>query len=115
MADIITTILGFLRILFGFLLLLFIPGFTISFIFFPRVRDISLIERMVFSCVISIGSTLCVILFLDMFLGVDTTAVNCSIALLVLTGLVFIIWDLRQVFSLLREKRKKGTAISENR
>jgi len=50
-----------------------------------------------------------------MFLGVDTTAVNCSIALLVLTGLVFIIWDLRQVFSLLREKRKKGTAISENR
>jgi len=115
MADIITTVLGFFRILFGFLLLLFIPGFAISFIFFPRVRDISLIERMVLSCVISIGSTLCVILFLDLFLGVDPTAVNCSIALLVLTGLVFIIWDLRQVFSILREKRKKRSAISEDR
>jgi uncharacterized membrane protein len=107
MADLTTTLLGFFRIIFGFLLVLFIPGFAISFLFYPKISDISKTIRIVLSCVISVGSTLCVLLFFDIFLGVNMKAVNITLILLFFSALVFIIWGIRQVFYLLMEKRKK--------
>jgi uncharacterized membrane protein len=107
MADIITILLGFFRIIFGFLLVLFIPGCAISFVFYPRIADIPTITRIVLSCVISIGSTLCTILFLDIFLGINTTAVNCSIAILSLSALACIFWGVRQAFYSLRGRGTK--------
>lgn len=114
MADMISTLLGFLRIIFGFLLVLFIPGFAFSFVFFPRISDIPPLTRIVLSCMISIGSTLCAILFLDIFLGVNTTAVNCAVAILFLSALGIIVWWCRRVFQSLGEKRKKMSTISED-
>jgi uncharacterized membrane protein len=108
MADIITTLLGFFRVIFGFLLVLFIPGCAISFVFYPRIADISPITRIVLSCVISIGSTLCAILFLDIVLGIDTTPVNSTIIILSISALACIIWGIRRVFLSWMEKRKEG-------
>lgn len=110
----ISTLLGFLQIIFGFLLVLFIPGFVISFVFFPRITDISPLTRLVLSCMISIGSTLCAILFLDIFLGVNTTAVNCAVAIIFLSALGIIVWWCRRAFHTFGEKRKKMSAISED-
>lgn len=102
-----TTLLGFFRIIFGFLLVLFIPGFAISFLFYPKIADISRTSRIVLSCVISLGSTLCVLLFFDIFLGVNMKAVNITLILLVFSALVCIIWGIRRVISYLMEIRKK--------
>ncbi len=113
MADMISTLLGFFRIIFGFLLVLFIPGCAISFVFFPRITDIPPVTRIVLSCVISIGSTLCAILFLDIFLGVNTTAFNCTAAILFLTALAALIWLGRRFLSSRRGQRKKEIAIPE--
>jgi uncharacterized membrane protein len=108
MADIITTLLGFFRVIFGFLLVLFIPGCAISFVFYPRIADISRITRIVLSCVISIGSTLCAILFLDIVLGVDTTPVNSTLIILFISVLACILWGVRRIFSSRMEKQKNG-------
>ena len=56
--DIVGIILDGLRIVFGFLLVLFLPGFSLSLIYFPRSKDLRIIERLVYSTVLSIGSVM---------------------------------------------------------
>ena len=107
MADFITIFLGFSRIILGLLLILFIPGYVISFIFYPRIADIAYISRIVLSCVISIGSTLCAILFFDIFLGVDTTPVNSTLIILFVTAVAFIILGIRWGYYKVMEKQQK--------
>jgi hypothetical protein len=90
--DVIAVISGGLRAVFGFLLLLFVPGFTISLLFFPRIPDLRLIERLAYSTVLSIGSVIALVLFMDVFLGVNTTARNITLFILAFSALALIIW-----------------------
>ena len=90
--DVIAVMLDGLRAVFGFLLLLFVPGFTISLLFFPRLTDLRLLERLVYSTVMSIGSVIVIVLFMDVFLGVNTTATNISLFILAFSALALIIW-----------------------
>jgi uncharacterized membrane protein len=90
--DFIAVILGVLRAVFGFILLLFVPGFTISLLFFPRIPDLRFIERLVYSTVLSIGSVIAIVLFMDVFLGVNTTASNITLFILAFSALALIVW-----------------------
>jgi len=90
--DVVAILLDGLRAAFGFLLLLFVPGFTISLLFFPRLTDLRLIERLVYSTVLSIGSVIVIVLFMDVFLGVNTTATNITLFILAFSALALIIW-----------------------
>jgi hypothetical protein len=45
--DTVTVILGGLRVILGFLMLLFIPGFVLSLVIFPRFKDIGIDIRLV--------------------------------------------------------------------
>lgn len=90
--DVIAAIIGSLRAVFGFLLLLFVPGFTISLIFFPRLTDLQLIERLAYSTVMSIGSVIVLVLFMDVFLGVNTTSGNITFFILAFSILALITW-----------------------
>lgn len=80
--DVIAFLFGGFRIFFGFLLLVFIPGFLLTQIFFPRPGDLRPIERLAYSLVLSIGTVLIYILFMDVYLGIDTTSVNVVLALI---------------------------------
>jgi len=71
-----------LRVISGFALTLFIPGFAFTLALFPRREDISPVERLAFSFVLSISSVLIVVLFIDLALHVPTTAVNIVSSLL---------------------------------
>jgi uncharacterized membrane protein len=106
MAEIITIFLSFFRVILGLLLVLFIPGYAISFIFYPGIAGIPQITRIVLSCVISIGATLCAILFLDIVLGVNTTPVNITIIILFISVLACTIIGARRVFLFVMEKQK---------
>ncbi len=68
-----------LRIIFGLLLTLFIPGFALTLTIFPK--EINRIEKIALSCVLSIAIVMLMALFLDLALGVDTTAKNMVISL----------------------------------
>jgi uncharacterized membrane protein len=90
--DVIAVITGGFTAVFGFLLLLFVPGFTISLLFFPRISDLRLIERLVYSTVMSIGSVIAIVLFMDVFLGVNTTPRNITLFILAFSALALFIW-----------------------
>jgi len=90
--DFIAVISGVLRAIFGFVLLLFVPGFTLSLLFFPRFPDLRFIERLVYSTVLSIGSVIAIVLFMDVYLGVNTTPRNIALFILAFSVLALIAW-----------------------
>jgi hypothetical protein len=90
--DTITVILESLRVIIGFLLLLFIPGFALSLVIFPRFSDIGIVERLAYSTVLSIGSVIALVLFMDVVLGVDITPVNIIIGITVFSCFAFFEW-----------------------
>lgn len=95
--DITAILLNYLRILLGFLLVLIIPGYLISLLFFQKSSDIGIVERLVYSAVMSIGSVIVCVLFMDVFLGIDTTPLNIVIILTAFCLLLVILWIILQV------------------
>ena len=85
-------IIGGLKAIFGYLILLFVPGFVISLVLFPRFTDIGLVERLAYSMVLSIGSVIAAVLFMDVFLGVDTTPQNISLGLGLFSAILLVVW-----------------------
>lgn len=85
MADIIDIVLSIARAFFGFFLILFMPGYAVIWALFPDKSDFTGIERIAFSFVTSIGLTIVSVLFLDLVIGVDTTPLNLTLALILVT------------------------------
>jgi uncharacterized membrane protein len=85
MTEIIDIGLAIIRIIFGFLLILFIPGYAAIWALFPEKSQISSVERIAYSCVTSIGLTMVSVLSLDLIIGIDTTPVNISFTLILVT------------------------------
>jgi len=105
MADILALIIASFRLMTGLALLLFVPGFAIMLVFYPKHGDIPLFERVALSGILSIGSAVGVFLFLDLVLGIDTTAGNGFLSLSVITVLALVIWRTEIFFTGWREKR----------
>jgi uncharacterized membrane protein len=80
------------RVILGFLLVMFVPGFALSLVLFPRWNELSFIGRMAYSAVLSIGSVIVLGLFIDTVLGLDTTPYNIFISIIVFTIFALIIW-----------------------
>jgi hypothetical protein len=85
-------IIEVMRVVFGFVLLLFLPGFNLSLIFFPRSSDLSIIDRLVYSTVLSISSVIALVLFMDVVLGVNTTPRNITLFICVFAELALMVW-----------------------
>jgi hypothetical protein len=90
--DIVAVLIEVLRVTFGFLLLLFLPGFNLSLIFFPRWSDLNIIDRLVYSTVLSISSVIALVLFMDVVLGVNTTPRNITLFICVFSLGVLLVW-----------------------
>lgn len=52
---------------------MFVPGFTLSWVFFPKREEIDDISRIGYSFVLSITSVTLSVLFVDLVLGIDIT------------------------------------------
>jgi len=89
----ITVILEGIRVILGFFLLLFVPGFTISLVYFPYKNDLPLIDRLIYSTVLSIGSVIVLVLFMDLILGIYTTPRNISIIICAFSVFALILWQ----------------------
>lgn len=90
----IEIIVSFFRIILGFVLTLFLPGFAVGLVIF-RKDKLDIIERLALSSALSIAITLLMALFLDLLLGISTTASNMIFPLLTLTLLAFLVWSVQ--------------------
>ncbi len=71
-----------LRIVFGSIYVLFLPGFILSFIFFPlKEKGIDLIERIALSFALSIAVVPLVIFYLNL-IGLKISALNSFLSIL---------------------------------
>lgn len=76
--------LEIIRVIAGFVLVLFVPGFALSWALFPRRESLSDIERLAYSFVLSLLSVMLGVLFMDVKLGLEVTTVN----ILIVIGLI---------------------------
>jgi uncharacterized membrane protein len=73
------------RAIFGLLLIFFIPGYVFTWAIYTRKEDLTFIVRIALSCVLSIAIAMLSTLFLDNVMGIDTTGLNITITLVILT------------------------------
>jgi len=97
-------IISSLRVIFGLLLTLLIPGLALTLALFPT--NTSRTEKIALGSVLSIALTLLTALTLDLGLGVDFTAENMIISLTALTIIFTIIWLIQTTW--LRDKTTKA-------
>jgi uncharacterized membrane protein len=110
--DFIAVNLMGIQIILGFFLLLFVPGFAISLVYYPRPTDIGLIERLVYSMVLSIGSVIVLVLFMDVILGMNMTPRNISIIIIGFSFFAFIVWQCEKKYGNSWLKSKLDSLIS---
>ena len=110
--DFTGLIFGVLRVVFGFLLVLFLPGFCLSLLYYPRATDLSILERLVYSVVLSIGSVMILVLFMEFILGVNTTPRNIALFICVLSFLCLLVWWGEWGYLKSRKKTDCGSLLS---
>lgn len=104
----IAAFLSCLRIVFGLIFLLVVPGYALTLALFPKKDDLEVMERIGFACALSIVADLLTTLFIDLVLHIPTTAMNIVVALLMLTALALFIWRVELLFFKMLEKRKRS-------
>jgi uncharacterized membrane protein len=88
------------RAILGFILVLFLPGFAWTFVFF---RQISIIERIVFSFGLSIAIVTLSILLANLVFGMKITGFNSLLVIIVVTILPVAIYYITRLV----KRRKK--------
>ena len=80
------------RVIGGYILVVFIPGYAFSWALYPRHRDLEFVTRIILSFVLSIVSVMLSVLFADIILGVDVTPANIVIIVTLFTVLASVVW-----------------------
>jgi len=88
-------LLGFFQAVLGYVLVLFVPGYALSWALYTSRDEISFVERIALSFVLSIASVMAAVLFADVYLGIDFTPVNIVITILAVTLFAVVIWRIR--------------------
>ena len=103
--DIVTVVLEGVWIIFWFLSLFFIPGFLITLVRFPRLAEIGIIPRLIYSVFYSMIFVIALVLFIVAVFGMDATPVDVDRAIAVFLAFMLVAW-LIEVFSLDKAIRK---------
>jgi hypothetical protein len=112
--DTVPVILGGLRVILGFLLLLFIPGFALSLVIFPRLTYMSIFDRLVYSAVLSITSDIALVLFMGVVPGLEPTLENLTLVVCVFSAGVLMFWLCERWYLNRRLKKHPEPQISED-
>lgn len=90
--DTIAVFFEIVRVVFNLLLLFFIPGFALSLVLFPRSTDLSSIDRLVYSLVLSISSSIVLVVFMDIVLEFSVTLKNITFVVGVFSVILLLCW-----------------------
>ncbi len=106
-----------LRVIAGLILILFIPGYALTWAFYPKKHDIATGERIALSFALSISGVMVSVLFIDLVLGIDTTPINTVITILALTFIAVLAWKMHLfiINKKIKEKAIKSIFISIKR
>jgi len=88
-------VLEILQIVLGAVFVLFIPGFTWSFAFFPKKDEIDWIERIALSFGLSIALVPLLVFYLNFLGGVGINIVSVSAAIIALCAAGAAVWYFR--------------------
>jgi uncharacterized membrane protein len=83
-------ILTIIRLVVGLPLVLFIPGYALSYAFFPKKKDLDLLERIALSFGLSIATIPLIIFFMNKFLKIPITVYSSFgvVTLITLVGII---------------------------
>jgi uncharacterized membrane protein len=85
-------IIELLRAVTGLALILFIPGYALTWALYPRWDDLDIYKRIAFSFALSISLVMIFMLFIDLVLGIDITPINIVTSIFFLTLFFLLIW-----------------------
>jgi len=112
--DTVPVIWGVLRIILGFLLLVVIPGFAISLVIFPRLTDLSVLDRLVYAAVLGITSAIAFVLFIDLVPGLELSLENLTVIASVFSAGALMVWLCERWYLNRRLIPHPGPQISED-
>jgi hypothetical protein len=112
--ETVPVILGILRIILAFLLLVVIPGFVISLVIFPRLNDMSYLDRLVYTAVLGITSAIAFVVFIDLMPGLELSLENLTIIASVFSAGALIVWLCERWYLNRQLKTSPGPQISED-
>ena len=88
--------IAIIQAIIGLPLVLFIPGYALSYAFFPKKKDLDLMERIVLSFGLSFALIPLVVFFMNKFLKIPIT-VYSSFSIIVAISLIgVIVWKKRK-------------------
>jgi hypothetical protein len=90
--DTVTAAFDGVSVAFSCLLFLFVPGFALSLVIFPRRTDLSYIDRLVYSVMLSISTSIAALVFVDMVPGFGLAWENVALVVLVFSALLLMVW-----------------------
>jgi|GEM_PF-3281171 len=105
-------LLSGIRVFFGLVFILFIPGFSISLLVF-RKSGFDALKRIAISPVLSVIVVFLVSLIYDLLLGIDTTGLNVFIGLCTVSVVSIVAWswdsrNLHKTFGAAKNVRRAG-------
>lgn len=71
---------------------MFIPGYALSLVLYPKQNDLPFFSRIALSFVFSIVSVIFVVLFIDEVIAMKTTPENIIISIVIFTIIALLIW-----------------------
>jgi uncharacterized membrane protein len=106
----LTDILSIVSAFFGILFVLFIPGYALTWAFYPRKEQLELIERIILSFALSISTVSLFIFFMNYVLKISINIFSVFLVIIFLTFLGIAIWykrsskKERNLFAIIRGK-----------
>jgi len=88
--------LSAIRVILGFILVFFLPGFAWTLVFFNR-QQINIVERLALSFGLSIALVTLTILALNKLIGLSITGFNAVLAIIVVTIIPVVIYYLKKI------------------
>jgi uncharacterized membrane protein len=93
-----------IRVILGFILVFFLPGFAWTLVFFNE-RQINIVERLALSFGLSIAVVTLSILALNILIGVRVTGFNSALIILMVTIVPLVVYCLKRLVG-----RRRGNA-----
>jgi len=102
------------RLLFSFLLIIFVPGFALSLVIFPRLADLSIMDRLVYATVMGISSCIATVVFIDIVPGLEVTVENFALVISCFSLLVLLAWSAERYYLNRRLKKQEPKILKDN-
>ena len=97
-----------LRMIFGSIIVLFLPGFVLTWVFFPKETEMDWIERIVLAFGLSIAVVPLLMFYLNSLFGIEINIQNVAIIVAVITLIAYLGYVERTKKSLSKHIKKES-------